>query len=88
MLVLPITRQTQVASNTAVGLCAVVDDFMDALSRTQHDDSPAGNVLEAQFDLRIGKVTNSDDRVGSPAADSAGPSFAVSIRPPSNIPKR
>ena len=46
---------------------------MHALIRTQHVVSPAGNIFtggleEALFDLRIGEVTTSDYRVGSPAA--------------------
>lgn len=56
-----------------MALRAIVDDFVHALIRTQHVDSPAGNIFtggleEALFDLRIGKVTNSAYRVGSPAA--------------------
>ena len=54
-------------------LRANVDDFVHALIRTQHVVIPAGNVFtggleEALFDLHIGKITNSNYRVGSPAA--------------------
>jgi hypothetical protein len=59
-----------------VALRALVDDFVHALFRTQqsqHVDSPARNIFtggleEALFDLQIGQVTNSNYRVGSPAA--------------------
>jgi glucoamylase len=56
-----------------VALRAIVDDFVHVLIRTQHVDSPAGNIFtggleEALFDLHIGQVTNGDYRVGSPAA--------------------
>ena len=65
--------ELEIAGNTDVALRAVVDDFVHALFRTQHVNSPAGNILtggleEALFDLQIGQVTNSDYRVGSPAA--------------------
>jgi glucoamylase len=56
-----------------VALREIVDDFVHALIRTQHVDSPSGNIFtggleEALFDLRIGQITNPDYRVGSPAA--------------------
>ena len=65
--------ELEIAGNTDVALRGVVDDFVHALSRTQHVEGPAGNVFtggleEALFDLRIGAVTNSDYRVGAPAA--------------------
>ncbi len=68
-----------------MALRAVVDDFVHALIRTQHVDSPAGNIFtggleEALFDLQIGKITNPDYRVGSPAA---GMLFIYYIRPSS-----
>jgi hypothetical protein len=51
----------EIAGNTHVALRALVDDFVHALSRTQHVGSPAGNVLtggleEALCDLHIGQV--------------------------------
>ena len=59
--------------NTDVALREIVDDFVHALIRTQHVDSPAGNIFtrgleEALFDLQINQITNPDYRVGSPAA--------------------
>ena len=46
---------------------------MHVLIRTQHVDSPAGNIFtggleEALFDLHIGKITNGAYRIGTPAA--------------------
>ncbi|KAN0109731.1 glycoside hydrolase family 15 protein [Russula decolorans] len=66
--------ELEIAGNTDLALRAIVDDFVHALIRTQHVDNPAGNIFtggleEALFDLHIGKVTNSDYRIGSPAAD-------------------
>ena len=65
--------ELEIAGNTDVALRALVDDFVHALFRTQHVDSPAGNIFtggleEALFDLQIGHVTNNNYRVGSPAA--------------------
>ena len=56
-----------------MALREVVDDFVHVLIRTQHVDSPAGNLFtggleEALFDLHINQITNPDYRVGSPAA--------------------
>lgn len=60
---------------------------MHALIRTQHVNSPAGNIFtggleEALFDLHIGPITNIDFRIGSPAAGKLG---HLLILPPSNI---
>ena len=65
--------ELELAGNTDVALRAILDDSVHALIRTQHVDSPAGTIFtggleEALFDLRIGKITNPDYRVGSPAA--------------------
>ncbi len=72
MLALLITLG-DIAGNTDVALRSFVDDFVRVLIRTQHVVNPAGNIFtggleEALFNLHIGKTTNSDNRVGSPAA--------------------
>ena len=65
--------ELEIAGNTDVALRALVDDFVHALSRTQHVEGPAGNIFtrgleEALFDPHIGAVTNINYRIGTPAA--------------------